>query len=152
MTTSSFARFAIVFFNLVHFLAVLFQNATWNDLFCSFMEDVTWHVFFLVISKPLVAISFQHNWKAFCMHAIFYFWWFSRLTFRFPYANQLVERYEKADDRVYAVCFASATIAANKTKRSSICFWGESFNNRWVLNTTPMNIIYSQCFTNGLSH
>ena len=27
-----------------------------------------------------------------------------------------------------------ATVAANKTKRSSICFCWESFNNRWVLN------------------
>ena len=42
-----------------------------------------------------------------------------------------------------------ATVAANKTKQSSICFYWESLNNRWVLNTTPKNIIYSQCVANG---
>ena len=45
-----------------------------------------------------------------------------------------------------------ATVDANKTKRSSICLCWESFNNRWVLNATPMNINYSQSFANGLNH
>ena len=44
------------------------------------------------------------------------------------------------------------TVAANKTKLSSICFCWESFNNRKVLNITPMNINYSQRFANGLNH
>ena len=58
----------------------------------------------------------------------------SRMNFRFSYANQFVERYETS------LSLLCATVAANKTKPSSICFCWESFNNRWVLNTSPMNI------------
>ena len=42
-----------------------------------------------------------------------------------------------------------ATLAANKTKRSSICFCWESFNNRWVPNTTPMNIMVGRLWQNS---
>ena len=35
-----------------------------------------------------------------------------------------------------------ATVVANKTKRSSICFCWESFNNRWVLNTTQLLAVF----------
>ena len=42
--------------------------------------------------------------------------------------------------RITSLSLLCATVAANKTKPSSICFCWESFNNRWVLNTSPMNI------------
>ena len=65
-----------------------------------------------------------------------------------PYGNHFVEIRESSLQSLLSLL--CATVPANKTKQSSICFYWESLNNRSVLNTTPKNIIYSQCVANGL--
>jgi len=72
------------------------------------------------------------------------------MIFRFPNANQFVEI--RGGGRQSLLSLLCATVAANKTKQSSIYFYWESVNNRWVLNTTLKNIIYSQYVANGLNH
>ena len=56
MKNGSFARFARAFFIFVHFAAVIVLCTTWNDTFCSYVDDVgTWwqiFQFFLVRLSP----------------------------------------------------------------------------------------------------
>ena len=61
----------------------------------------------------------------------------TRMNFRFPYADQFVERYEKT---FRLLC---ATVAANRAKRLLVCFYWE-LSNKWVLSNTPMYTIYSR--------
>ena len=53
MKNSTFARFARAFFFFWHFEDVLVLSTTWNDLFCSCLDDVsTWHMFnFVLLSQ-----------------------------------------------------------------------------------------------------
>ena len=76
---------------------------------------------------------------------------FRTMTFRFAYANQLVERHKRWQLQT-PLSLLSTTVAANQTKWSSICFCWESLNKRWVPSNIPMNTIYSQCSSNGLNH
>jgi len=50
----SFARFARAFFIFVHFGAVLVLSTTWNDLFCSYVDDegTWWHIFKFFLLSP----------------------------------------------------------------------------------------------------
>ena len=51
MKNSIFARFARAFFIFWHFEDVLVLSTTWNDLFCSCLDDVNiwWHMFHFVL-------------------------------------------------------------------------------------------------------
>ena len=55
---SIFARFARAFFIFWHFEDVLVLSMTWNDLFCSCVDDVSiwWQIFNFVLSEALVPI------------------------------------------------------------------------------------------------
>ena len=52
MKNNSFAHFARAFFNFGHFADVLVLSTTWNQLFCSCVDDVTmrWKMFNFVLS------------------------------------------------------------------------------------------------------
>ena len=60
LTTKSsiFARFAPAFFIFWHFEDVLVLSMTWNDFFCSYVDDVNiwWRMFNFVLSQALVPI------------------------------------------------------------------------------------------------
>ena len=61
---SSFAHFARrAFFSIWHFKAVLFLSTSWNDLFCSCVDDVSmlWHIFSFVFL--LLKHWFQYNFR-----------------------------------------------------------------------------------------
>ena len=61
MKNSIFARFARAFFIFWHFIEVLVPSTTWNDLFCSCVDDVIirWQMFNVVFLCP--KRSFQFN-------------------------------------------------------------------------------------------
>ena len=66
---SIFSRFARAVFIFWHFVDVLFLSTTWNDLFCSCVDDVSiwWQMFnfvFLICSKRW----FQFNSRIFRTH------------------------------------------------------------------------------------
>ena len=67
MKNSSFARFAPAFFIFKHFADVLDLSTTWNDLFCSCVDDVSiwWHMFNFVLS---LKSWFQFNSKTVRTH------------------------------------------------------------------------------------
>ena len=54
MKNSTFARFARAFFIFWHFVDVLVLSTTWNDLFCSCVDDVGiwWQMFNFVFLSP----------------------------------------------------------------------------------------------------
>ena len=54
MKNSIFARFARAYFNFWHFVDVLVLSTTWNDQFCSCVDDVSiwWQIFNFVFLCP----------------------------------------------------------------------------------------------------
>ena len=61
MKNSIFARFARTFFNFWHFGDVLVLSTTWNDLFCSYVDDVSiwWQMFNFVFLRPMRWFQFN---------------------------------------------------------------------------------------------
>ena len=94
MKNSIFARFARAFFIFWHFADVLVLSTTWNDLFCSYMGDVSiwWQMFNFVFLYPkrwfqfnsrIVRTHFSNimtlnNWKMITETRRYIFRWRSR--------------------------------------------------------------------------
>ena len=98
MKNRIFARFARAFFSFWHFVDVLVLSTTWNDLFCSCVDDVSiwWQMFNFVFLCPkrwfqfnsrIVRTHFSNimtlnNWKMIAETRSYIFRWRSR--FRRP--------------------------------------------------------------------
>ena len=98
MKNSIFARFARAFFSFWHFEDVLVLSTTWNDLFCSCMDDVSiwWQMFNFVFLTPkrwfqfnsrIVRTHFSsimslNNWKMIAETRSHIFRWRSRFRRR----------------------------------------------------------------------
>ena len=98
MKNSSFARFARAFFIFWHFVAVLVLSTTWNDLFCSCVDDVSiwWQMFNFVLLCPkrwfqinsrtvrthFSSIITLNNWKVIAETKGYIFRWRSRFRRR----------------------------------------------------------------------
>ena len=94
MKNSIFARFACAFFIFWHFEDVLVLSTTWNDLFCSCVDDVSicWHMFNFVFLCPnrcfqinsravrrhFSSIMTLNNWKMIAEKQSYIFKWRSR--------------------------------------------------------------------------
>ena len=95
---SIFARFARAFFIFWHFVDVLVLSTTWNDLFCSCVDDVSiwWQIFnfvflcpkrwFQTISRTVrryfSSIMTLNNWKMIAETRSYIFRWRSRFRRR----------------------------------------------------------------------
>ena len=98
MKISIFARYARTFFVLWHLEEVPVLSTTWNDLFCSCVDDVSicWHMFSFVILCPkrwfqinsrtvrrhFSSIMTLNNWKMIAEKWSFIFRWRSRFRRR----------------------------------------------------------------------
>jgi len=98
MKNSIFARFARAFFIFWHFVHVLFLSTTWNDLFCSCVDDVSiwWQMFNFIFLCPkrwfqfisrIVRTHFSsimtlNNWKMIAETRSYIFRWRSRFRRR----------------------------------------------------------------------
>ena len=98
MVNSIFARFARAFFIFWHVEDVLVLSTTWNDLFCSCVEDVSiwWQIFNFVFLWPkrwfqfnsmIVRTHFSNimtlnNWKMIAETRCYIFRWRSRFRRR----------------------------------------------------------------------
>ena len=98
MKNSIFARFARAFFIFWHFEDVLVLSTTWNDLFCSCVDDVNiwWQLFNFVFLCPkrwfqfnsrIVRTHFSgimtlNNWKMISETRSYIFRWRSRIRRR----------------------------------------------------------------------
>ena len=98
MKNSIFARFARAFFIFWHFVDVLVLSTTWNDLFCSCVDDVSiwWQMFNFVFSCPkrwfqfnsrivrthFLSIMSLTNWKMIAETRSHIFTWRSRFRRR----------------------------------------------------------------------
>ena len=106
MKNSIFARFARAFFIFWHFEDVLVPSTTWNDLFCSFVDDdsVGWQMFNFVFSCPkrlfqinsrtvrthFSIIMTLNNWKVIAETRSYIFKWRSRFSQRRVCLSSLV--------------------------------------------------------------
>ena len=86
---SIFARFARAFFICWHFEDVLVLSTTWNDLFCSCVDDVSiwWQMFNFVVLCPKRWLQFNsrmtlNNWKMIAETRSYIFRWRSRFRRR----------------------------------------------------------------------
>ena len=98
MKNSIFARFARAFFMFWHFVDILVLSTTWNDLFCSCVDDVSmwWQMFNFVFSCPKRWFQFNsriikthfssimslNNWKMIAETRSHIFKWRSRFRRR----------------------------------------------------------------------
>jgi len=98
MENSIFARFARAFFTFLHFEDFLVLSTTWNDLFCSCVEDVSiwWQMFNFVSLCPkrwfqfnsgiarthFSSIMTSNNWKMIAEMRSCIFRWRSRFRRR----------------------------------------------------------------------
>ena len=103
MKNSSFARFARAFFIFWHFDDVLVLSTTWNELFCSCVDNVSiwWQMFNFVLSCPKRWFQFNsrrvrthfstimtlNNWKNDCRNAKLHF----QMTFSLPSTSCLLK-------------------------------------------------------------
>ena len=93
MKTSIFGRFARAFFIFWHFEDVLVLSKTWNDLFCSCVDDVSicWQMFNFVFFQDSQNSFFKQNdfkyLKNDCKNAKFHF----QITFSFPSTSCLLK-------------------------------------------------------------
>ena len=94
MRNSIFARFTRAFFIFWHFEDVLVLSTTWNDLFCSCVDDVRiwWQMFNFVLLCPkrwfqfnsrMIRTNFSsvmtlNNWKMIAETRSYIFRWLSR--------------------------------------------------------------------------
>ena len=103
------------------------------------------------------ANSFHYNFR--CQQSIIdtYGLWkrmiFQTMTFRFPYANEFLERHFRRHLLPILSLLQSTTVAGNQAKWwASIFFSWESLNNRWVPSNIPMNTTHPQCVANAINH
>ena len=98
MKNSIFARFARAFFIFWHFVDVLVLATTWNDLFCSCVDDVSmwWQMFNFVylcpkrwfqinsrtVRRHFSSIMTFNNWKMIAEKRSYIFRWRSRFRRR----------------------------------------------------------------------
>jgi len=102
MKNRIFARFARPFFSFCHFEDVLVLSTTWNDLFCTCLDDVSiwWQMFNFVVlclrrcpkrrfqfNSRIVRTHFSNittlnNWKMIAETRSYIFWWRSRFRRR----------------------------------------------------------------------
>ena len=98
MKNSIFARFARAFFIFWHWEDVLVLSTTWNDLFCSCVDDVStwWQMFNFVFVCPKQLLQFNsrrvrthflsimtlNNWKLIAETRSYIFRWRSRFRRR----------------------------------------------------------------------
>ena len=98
MKNSIFARFARAFFMFWHFVDVLVLSTTWNELFCSCVDDVSiwWQMFNFVflcpkrwfqinsrtVRRPFSSIMALNNWKMIAEKRSYIFRWRSRFRRR----------------------------------------------------------------------
>ena len=98
MKNNIFARFARAFFIFWHFVDVLVLSTTWNDLFCSCVDDVSiwwqmlvfvflypkrWFQFnFRIVRTHFSSIMSLNNWKMFAETQSHIFRWRSRFRRR----------------------------------------------------------------------
>ena len=103
MENSIFARFARAFFIFWHFEDVLVLPTTWNDLFCSCIDNVSiwWQIFNFVFLCPkrwfqfnsmivrthFLSIMTLNNWKNDCRNAMLHF----QMTFSLPSKSCLLK-------------------------------------------------------------
>ena len=108
MKNSTFARFARAFFIFWHFEDVLVLSTTWNDLFCTCVDDVSiwWQMFNFVFFSPkrwfqfnsrIVRIHFSsimslNNWKMIAETRSHIFIWRSRFRRRRVCLSSLVKQ------------------------------------------------------------
>ena len=108
MKNSIFARFARAFFIFWHFEDVLVLSTTWNDLFCSCVDDVSiwWQMFNFVLLCPkrwfqfnsrIVRTHFSsimslNNWKMIAETRSHIFRWRSRFRRRRVCLSSLVSK------------------------------------------------------------
>ena len=111
MKNSIFARFARAFFIFWHFADVLVLSTTWNDLFCSCVDDVSiwWQMFNFVFLCPkrwfqfnsrIVRTHFSsimslNNWKMIAETRNYIFRWRSRFRRRRVCLSSLILRLEQ---------------------------------------------------------
>jgi len=98
MKNSIFACFAHAFFNFWHFVDVLVLSTTWNDQFCSWVEDMSawWQMFNFVslcpkrwfqLNSGIVRTHFSrimslNNWKMIAETQSYIFRWRSSFRWR----------------------------------------------------------------------
>ena len=98
MKNSIFARFARAFFIFWHFVDVLVLSTTWNDQFCSWVDDISiwWQMFncvflcpkrrfqlnFRIVRTHFSSIMSLNNWKMIAETRIYIFRWRSRFRRR----------------------------------------------------------------------
>ena len=113
MKNNIFARFARAFFIFWHFVDVLVLSTTWNDLFCSCVDDVStwWQMFNFVFLFPkrrfqlnsrIVRTHFSsimslNNWKMIGETRSYIFRWRSRFRRRRVCLSSLVSLEERTD-------------------------------------------------------
>ena len=83
MKNSIFARIARAFFIFWHFEDVLVLSTTWNDLFCSCVDDVSiwWQMFksnSRAVKRHFSSIMTLNNWKMIAEKRSYIFRWRSR--------------------------------------------------------------------------
>ena len=108
MKNNSFARFARAVFIFWHFEDVLVLSTTWNDLFCSCVDDVSiwWQMFNFVFLCPKRCFQFNsrivrthfsskmtlNNWKMIAETQSYFFRWRSRFRRRRGCLSSLLKK------------------------------------------------------------
>ena len=115
MKNSIFARFARAFLTFWHFVDVLVLSPTWNDLFCSCVDDVSiwWQMFNFVFLCPkrwfqfnsrIVRTHFStkwlNNWKMIAERRSHIFRWRSRFRRRRVCLSSLISLSKDGDKNV----------------------------------------------------
>ena len=106
MKNSIFARFARAFFIFWHFVDVLVLSTTWNDQFCSWVDDISiwWQMFncvflcpkrrfqlnFRIVRTHFSSIMSLNNWKMIAETRSYIFRWRSRFRRRRDCLSSLV--------------------------------------------------------------
>ena len=138
MKNSIFARFARAFFIFWNFVDVLVLSTTWNDLFCSCVDDVSiwWQMFNFVFLCPkrwfqfnsrIVRTHFSsimslNNWKMFAETRSHIFRWRSRFRRRRVCLSSLITSVHAYWN--FLLTFLSQT--AKKGKSGCCCFASSS--------------------------
>jgi len=130
MKNSIFARFARAFFIFWHFVDVLVLSTTWNDLFCSCVDDVSiwWQMFNFVFLCP--KRWFQIN---------------SRTVRRYFSSIMTCIKIKGAPTKLFPIL--DATVTCSNTYRCSNTFKSHSWDNRTKLKENCTYIMINfQCF------
>ena len=148
MENSIFARFERAFFIFWHFEDVLVLSTTWNDLFCSCVDDVSiwWHIFNFVFWCPKRWLQFNsrivrthfssvitlNNWKMVPETRSYIFRWrycfcrrrvcLTSLTsvLGFNVLQTICKRCRWSAD-LLLVCFVSAVLTKRRVFKLNVC-------------------------------